>query len=125
MGIQTHLTFKDLAPMITRRRLVIEGLINNNLTNSIIVDYMNNLSNVMNMTIVTNPKTNYVNEYGWSAYMSWKESGMHVYSWTANSDRPAFISIDIYTCKDFDIQTVLDFTRKRFCKHISKITWRE
>ena len=33
MGIQTHLTFKDLAPMITRRRLVIEGLINNNLTN--------------------------------------------------------------------------------------------
>tara|TARA_Y100000817_G_scaffold269453_1_gene227029 strand:- start:2836 stop:3213 length:378 start_codon:yes stop_codon:yes gene_type:complete len=125
MGIQTHLTFKDLAPMITRRRLVIEGLINNNLTNSIIVDYMNNLSNVMNMTIVTNPKTNYVNEYGWSAYMSWKESGMHVYTWEETNERPNFISIDIYTCKDFDLDKVIDFTKKSFKDYLTEITWRE
>ena len=117
--------FKDLAPMITRRRLIIEALIDDNITEELIKQYMIDLSQVMNMTIVLMPTTNNVETYGWSAYMSWKESGMHVYTWTQNGNRPSFMSIDIYTCKDFNIKDVIDFTCKSFKEHISQITWRE
>ena len=106
--VTTHEEFVDLAPNIVRRRLVVECIHKNNFDEKKIYDYMVNLSKIMNMTIVTMPVTNYVQEYGFSAYMSWKESGMHVYTWNndQNNDRPNFMSIDIYTCKNFEIKDV-------------------
>ena len=83
------------------------------------------LSNVMNMTIVTMPISNYLEEYGYSAYMTWKESGMHVYTWNETNERPNFMSIDIYTCKNFEIEKVIEFTKKHFENNITHITWRE
>tara|TARA_Y100001958_G_C21073676_1_gene432342 strand:+ start:433 stop:813 length:381 start_codon:yes stop_codon:yes gene_type:complete len=125
--ITTHEEFVDLAPNIVRRRLVVECIHKNNFDEKKIYDYMVQLSEVMNMTIVTMPVTNYVQEYGFSAYMSWKESGMHVYTWNndENNDRPNFMSIDIYTCKNFKIKDVIDFTRLTFSDEITDITWRE
>lgn len=123
----THEEFVDLAPNIVRRRLVVECIHKNNFDEKKIYDYMVNLSKIMNMTIVTMPVTNYVQEYGFSAYMSWKESGMHVYTWNndQNNGRPNFMSIDIYTCKNFEIKDVIDFTRLTFSDEITDITWRE
>ena len=125
--VTTHEEFVDLAPNIVRRRLVVECIHKNNFDEKKIYDYMVNLSKVMNMTIVIMPVTNYVKEYGFSAYMSWKESGMHVYTWNKdqNNDRPNFMSIDIYTCKNFEIKDVIDFTRLTFSEEITDITWRE
>jgi len=123
--IKTHEKFVDLAPKIVRRRLVIECIHKNNFDEKIIYDYMIELSNVMNMTIVSLPVTNYVKEYGFSAYMSWKESGMHVYTWNENNERPNFMSIDIYTCKNFEIKDVIEFTKETFKNEITEITWRE
>ena len=60
--------------------------------------------------------------YGLSSYMCWKESGMHIYTWEKNEDRPNFFSIDIYTCKDFDIESVLKFTYSSF--PIQELTWK-
>ena len=117
--------FIDLAPMIIRRRLVIECIYNEDIDNTRIKDYMIELSDIMNMTIVTNPILNYVEEYGYSAYMSWKESGMHVYTWTKTDDRPNFMSIDIYTCKNFEIKDIIDYTKEKFKNQISEITWKE
>ena len=117
--------FVDLAPTITRRRLVIECIHNQNFDEKKIYDYMIELSNVMDMTIVTMPTTNNVEEYGFSAYMSWKESGMHVYTWNETEERPNFMSIDIYTCKDFSIPDVVHFTKNTFRENITMITWRE
>ena len=125
--ITTHENFVDLAPMIVRRRLVVECIHKSNFDEKKIYDYMVELSNVMNMTIVTMPVTNYVKEYGFSAYMSWKESGMHVYTWNKeeNNNRPNFMSIDIYTCKNFNIDDVINFTKNTFRDNITHITWRE
>ena len=123
--IKTHNEFIDLAPTIVRRRLIIECIHNNNFDEKIIFKYMVELSDIMNMTIVSLPVTNYVEEYGFSAYMSWKESGMHVYTWKENSERPHFMSIDIYTCKNFEIKDVIEFTKKSFNDEITEITWRE
>ena len=120
-----HVPFKDLAPNIVRRRLVIEGITTELLPVDQITQYMVSLSSVMNMTIVSQPTTNYEEDYGFSAYLCWKESGMHVYSWKETDDRPNFFSIDIYTCKDFEINDVLQFTAKTFENVITELTWRE
>ena len=116
--------FVDLAPMIIRRRLVIEGTLSELPDQNKINDYMIELSIVMNMTIVSSPKFNYEEDYGLAAYMCWKESGMHVYTWKNNETRPNFLSIDIYTCKDFDRTSVIEFTKNTF-HTLQKITWRE
>ena len=124
--IKTHKEFIDLAPTIVRRRLIIECIHKKNkIHEKKIYNYMVELSDIMNMTIVSLPVTNYVEEYGFSAYMSWKESGMHVYTWNENSERPHFMSIDIYTCKNFLIKDVIEFTKKSFNDEITEITWRE
>tara|TARA_B100000886_G_scaffold239360_1_gene167838 strand:+ start:1490 stop:1870 length:381 start_codon:yes stop_codon:yes gene_type:complete len=123
-NITIHEIFKDLAPSITRRRLVIECIHNQNFDDEKIKNYMIELSNVMNMTIVTMPISNNLEEYGYSAYMSWKESGMHVYTWDETNKRPNFMSIDIYTCKNFSIEDVISFTIKYFNENITEITWR-
>ena len=123
--ITQHSEFIDLAPTIVRRRLVIECIHKNNFNEQKIYDYMVQLSNVMNMTIVLMPTINDVEEYGFSAYMSWKESGMHVYTWNKTDQRPNFMSIDIYTCKDFNVKDVSDFTKNIVSNEITEITWRE
>ena len=123
--ITQHSEFIDLAPTIVRRRLVIECIHKNNFNEQKIYDYMVQLSNVMNMTIVLMPTINNVEEYGFSAYMSWKESGMHVYTWNETDKRPNFMSIDIYTCKDFNVKDVINFTKNIFSNEITEITWRE
>ena len=125
MDIKEHKEFIDLAPSIVRRRLVIECIHNQNFNEHKIYDYMVELSNVMNMTIVILPVINNVEEYGFSAYMSWKESGMHVYTWNKTEKRPNFMSIDIYTCKNFNIDDVIEFTKTTFSENITEITWRE
>merc|ERR1711991_522639 len=61
------------------------------------------------MTIVSMPISNYLEGYGYSAYMTWKESGMHVYTWNKTETRPNFMSIDIYTCKNFVNEDVINF----------------
>jgi len=124
-SITTLPNYVDLAPTIVRRRLVVECLYQNEITADSICQYMVELSNVMNMTIVAPPTTQYEPAYGFSAYMCWKESGMHVYTWKATESRPNFMSLDIYTCKDFDINLVIEFTKKHFQNNITHITWRE
>ena len=117
--------FIDLAPMITRRRLIVEATLDTLPSQETISEYMIELSNVMNMTIVSNPSFNYEEDYGLAAYMCWKESGMHVYTWKETDNRPNFVSIDIYTCKDFELKDVINFTKNRFGQTLREITWRE
>ena len=117
--------FVDLAPSIVRRRLVVECIHNQNFDDEKIKKYMVDLSNVLNMTIVSMPISNYLEGYGYSAYMTWKESGMHVYTWNKTETRPDFMSIDIYTCKHFDAEDVINFTKIFFDGNLESITWRE
>ena len=124
-SVNTINEFVDLAPNIIRKRLVIECIHNQNFDDSKIKEYMVALSNVMNMTIVSMPISNYLEGYGYSAYMTWKESGMHVYTWNKTETRPNFMSIDIYTCKNFVIEDVINFTKAFFKGNIETITWKE
>ena len=45
--------------------------------------------------------------------------------WNETDQRPNFMSIDIYTCKDFNVKDVINFTKNIFSNEITEITWRE
>tara|TARA_Y100000296_G_scaffold76125_1_gene96484 strand:- start:1071 stop:1427 length:357 start_codon:yes stop_codon:yes gene_type:complete len=115
---------KDLAPDITRQRMVVEGILRPPATfgGEEMTRYCNDISHALKMTPVTAPVCNYDDNYGWCAYMHWKESGMHIYSWEQRI--PPFFSIDIYTCKAFREKDVVEFTSSFFGGELTEITWK-
>jgi len=116
-------SWKDLAPDIVRQRLIIEGTLHNVFLPEQMTVYCNDITKVLNMTYVTAATCNHAPEYGWCAYMHWKESGMHVYAWDNRS--PKFFSVDIYTCKKFDPMDAIRYTEEFFEDNLIKLVWRE
>lgn len=102
---------KDLAPSIHRQRLIIEGYPAKAITAEEIVDYLSQLSEVTGMIKLTTPVTHQSPLYGWAGWIHWETSGAHFYAW----DEPLlFFSVDIYTCKAFDSEKTVEFTKKYF-----------
>ena len=111
-GITTDpVAYRDLAPMITRQRLVVEGYPTFVITDEHIKDYLSQLSVVTDMITIIEPVTHVSDLYGWAGWIHWETSGAHFYSW----ERPvSFFSVDIYTCKAFDPRKVVEFTENYF-----------
>ena len=102
---------KDLAPMIHRQRMVIEGYPSAAITDLQIKDYLSQLSGVLDMHTILDPVTHCSDKFGWAGWIHWETSGAHFYAW----EKPIlFFSVDIYTCKPFDPQKAADFTKKYF-----------
>lgn len=111
--------YTDLAPMIHRQRLVIEGYPGFVITDEHIRDYLTKLSEVTEMITLITPVTHCSDLYGWAGWIHWETSGAHFYAW----ERPLlFFSVDVYTCKAFDDQRVVDFTQEYF--KTTKITFK-
>jgi len=115
--------WKELAPAIHRQRMIIEGTLSDALEAEIMSDYIMRITEVLNMTYVTAPILNYDEQYGWCAYMHWKESGVHMYAWDDHD--PPFFSVDIYTCKEFDPLDALAFTKDFFGARLIDVVWKE
>tara|TARA_Y100000310_G_C20691159_1_gene822304 strand:- start:2580 stop:2933 length:354 start_codon:yes stop_codon:yes gene_type:complete len=115
--------WNDLAPDICRQRLIIEGTLRNIFSPEGMTRYAKEISNVLNMELITSPILNHEPKYGWCAFVHWKESGMHIYTWD-NRD-PKFFSIDIYTCKAFNQDDAIRYTRKFFGDNLIKLVWKE
>lgn len=102
---------RDLAPEIYRQRAVIEGYPKKPLSANEIKKYLRQLSDVLNMRTVLDPISHRSDLYGEAAWIHWETSGAHFYAW----DQPRlFFSVDIYTCKAFDVKDAVDFTRTYF-----------
>jgi len=114
--------WKDLASDICRQRLIIEGTLTSPLRPEQMSDYVLQITDVLDMTYVTAPILNYEEVYGWCVYMHWKESGIHMYTWDHHD--PPFFSVDIYTCKKFDPEDAVEFTRKFFKGQLVDIVWK-
>ena len=100
---------RDLAPTIFRQRLVIEGTRSTLITGDEIVDYLSRLSSVLRMRTIHTPVTHRSEKFGWAGWIHWETSGAHFYAW----DVPRlFFSVDIYTCKAFDVRDAVEFTRE-------------
>lgn len=101
----------DLAPMICRQRLVIEGTCRAPISADSICAYLSELSEVCGMTLLLEPVTHLSDSYGWAGWVHWETSGAHFYAW----ETPVlFFSVDIYTCKPFDVARAVEFTRGFF-----------
>jgi len=102
---------RDLAPEIYRQRAVIEGYPNRSLSAREIKRYLSGLSDVLEMRTLIEPVTHRSPTYGEAAWIHWESSGAHFYAW----DQPRlFFSVDIYTCKPFDVQDAIRFTKDFF-----------
>jgi hypothetical protein len=101
----------DLAPMILRQRLVIEGIPARPITAEQIRCYLIRLGEVCDMVVLAEPVTHRSDRFGWAGWVHWETSGTHLYAW----ERPLlFFSVDIYTCKAFDPARAVDFTADFF-----------
>jgi hypothetical protein len=99
--------FVDLAPMIHRQRMVIEGTSDAPITDGDIVQYLRELGDVTGMLVLSDPVTHRSDRYGWAGWVHWETSGAHFYAW----ETPLiFFSVDIYTCKPFDPERTQRFT---------------
>ena len=104
---------KDLAPQIHRQRLVVEGYPKsaNHISADKIKEYLSTLSDVTEMITLIEPITHRSDMYGEAAWIHWETSGAHFYAW----EQPLlFFSVDIYTCKAFEVDKVLKFTKDFF-----------
>jgi len=115
--------WNDLAPTVTRQRLIVEGTIFTPIKPHTMSDYVENITDVLNMTYISAPILHLAEEYGWCAYMHWKESGIHMYSWDYHE--PPFFSVDIYTCKSFDPKDAINYTRDFFGRNLINLVWKE
>jgi S-adenosylmethionine decarboxylase len=101
----------DLAPMIHRQRLVIEGRPPHPIDDVTISRYLVELGELCDMTVLTDPVTHRSDAYGWAGWVHWETSGAHFYAW----EQPTrFFSVDIYTCKPFDPHEAVAFTGAYF-----------
>jgi len=101
----------DLAPMICRRRLVVEGTCPAPIDDEQIREYLAELSAVCDMRLILEPVTHRSDLYGWAGWVHWESSGAHFYAW----EQPLlFFSVDIYACREFDVQRAAQFTRDFF-----------
>jgi hypothetical protein len=116
----TDRVFKDapmqnLEPAVYRQRLIIEAHYSTFLDENSIRKYLNELSIILKMRVFAGP-------FSWppddrshpevplnelNGFVAWTESGCHVYAWRFCR----FFTADIYSCKQFAAETVVDFTR--------------
>lgn len=102
---------QNLAHDIYRQRLVIEGIPVRPISDAEIREYLSSLSEVIGMKTLLTPVTHLCEQYGWAGWIHWETSGAHFYAW----DVPRlFFSVDIYTCKQFEPATAIEFTKRFF-----------
>ncbi|MBI3033261.1 S-adenosylmethionine decarboxylase [Candidatus Woesearchaeota archaeon] len=112
---------KNLAPSITRQRLLIEGFYKIDANKSLIIDYFKIITKSLNLRMYRGPiifspcgEGKDINQ-GYDAFVPLIDSGISVYVWSNTK----FLSLIIYTCKSFDKNKAIEVT-KRFWK-IDKI----
>lgn len=107
---------KNLAPNIIRQRLLIEATYNRELTEKDVKKYLIDISKNLSLRtygdpIIHSPSgTGKKENQGYDAFIPLIDSGISIYIWT-NSQ---FLSVVLYTCKQFSIEDALIFTKEFF-----------
>ena len=107
---------KNLAPRITRQRLVIEGFFKIKVDRKEIIRFFNEITKKLNLKMYGKPiiystgkKGKVINE-GFDAFVPLIDSGIALYIW----GNAKFFSTVIYTCKQFNIKKAIKFTKNFF-----------
>lgn len=107
---------RDLAPDITRQRLLIEGTYERAITRGDVESYLVRVAAHLDLRTYGNPVVHAPggagkdeNE-GFDAFIPLIDSGISLYVWS----RRRFFAAVLFTCKKFDSTAALDFTREFF-----------
>lgn len=110
---------RNLAPYIFRKRFFIEGFYNVDINTDFIKKLLIDISNLVGMTLIIDPiiftpsGKGKGRHHGIGGFAAWVESGISVYTWNDHK----FFTIDIYTCKEIDVESVINFIKEKFgCK---------
>lgn len=101
----------DLAPMICRQRLVVEGTCESPIGDREIRTYLSRLTDACEMQLLLEPITHRSDRYGWAGWVHWEASGAHFYAWETPM---LFFTVDIFACKAFDAERIVQFTKDFF-----------
>jgi S-adenosylmethionine decarboxylase len=108
---------KDLAPNITRQRLLIEArYAKSPVTKEDIIDFLYELPTELDLRVYSEPvvyspggEGKEVNQ-GYDGFVALIDSGISIYVW----ENEKFLSLVIYTCKHFSAGTAIEFTKNYF-----------
>lgn len=103
---------RNLAPNIKRQRLLVEGFYSIDVDKSVISDYFKWITDYLQLRmygepIIFSPGWEGKEEnQGYDAFVPLIDSGISVYVRSSSK----FLSLIIYTCKDFDEKKAIEFT---------------
>jgi len=107
---------KNIAPNIKRQRLLIEGYFSITVEEETIRCYFDRITGSLNLRtygdpIIFSPSGMGKKEnQGYDAFVPLIDSGISLYVWS----KEKFVSIIIYTCKDFDEAKAVETTKEFF-----------
>lgn len=107
---------RDLAPDITRQRLLIEGFYTVDADRAVVGDYLTGVAAHLDLRtygapIIHAPSSEGKPENaGFDAFIPLIDSGISLYVW---SERKFFATV-LFTCKAFDVRRALEFTQHHF-----------
>ncbi len=112
--------WKNLAPELTRQRVIIEGTTNTIVKPEEIKKFLDKLAEVTHMEKLSGPYAYSAHDMGYGGWIHWKSSGAAFYSYPTE---PALFTVDCYTCKPFSAEEAAAFT-KEYLKAI-ELVWQE
>ena len=107
---------KDLAPGITRVRLLIEGFYSGAMDEARVSGYLLGVTDELDLRVYGPPTihspagTGSAHNQGFDAFIPLIDSGISLYVWS----QQCFFSTLLYTCKSFDIDAACRFTQQYF-----------
>lgn len=106
----------DLAPEVTRQRLLIEGYYTVDVDEVRVGDYLHGIAEHLGLrtygrlAIFAPAGQGRGENQGFDAFLPLIDSGISLYVWTG----PRFLASVLFTCKTFDEQAAIDYTRDFF-----------
>lgn len=107
---------KDLAPDITRQRLLIEGLYTGDVTEEKVKQYLLGIATHLDLRTYGEPIIHAPegigkdeNE-GFDAFLPLIDSGISLYVWSVKK----FFAVVLFTCKEFDNDAAIEYTKAFF-----------
>jgi len=107
---------KDLAPQITRQRLLVEGFYTIEVDRAAVDRYLHGVAAHLGLraygeaTIFSPGGQGSAENQGFDAFLPLVDSGISLYVWSSAK----FCSTILYTCRRFDEQAAIAFTREYF-----------
>ena len=108
---------RSIAPEIFRQRLLIEGYFTRKVDEAVIRGYLLGVAAHLNLRTYGQPVVfapasgdGKAENAGYDAFVPLIDSGISGYFWTG----PRFLSVVLYTCKGFDEEQAMAFTRDWF-----------